>query len=143
MLIENVKAGRDFLFAYRADRLYERIGFAENIDLLEKNSRSIAQLFFIIYLTAFTHWIYLADCFSVKSLISVSCYHLFFFICHDLNIMSFSAFCNSYHLYRLFCFFINKEMLVLRLSQRVGIWKIYDKPAPMECGCNGKSFVRK
>ena len=31
MLIENVKARRDFLFAYGANRLYQRISLAENI----------------------------------------------------------------------------------------------------------------
>ena len=102
MLIENVKACRDFLFAYGANGFYQRIGFAENIYSPEKYSRSVIKLFFVKYLATFARWIYLPDCSSVESLICVSYHQLFFFVRHGVNIRSFSAFCNSYHLYRLF-----------------------------------------
>jgi len=41
MLIEYIKACGNFPLAYWADRLYQSVGFAEDIYGLEKNSRSI------------------------------------------------------------------------------------------------------
>ena len=72
MLIENVKARRDFLLAYGANRLYQRIGLTENIYSPEEYPRSVIKLFFIKYLTTFACWGYLTDCSSVESLICVS-----------------------------------------------------------------------
>jgi len=94
MLIENIKARRDFLFAYGANRFYQRIGSTENIYSSEEYSGSIIKLFFVKYLSAFTSWIYLADCSSVEGLVRISCHKLSFFVRHNINIMPSSNLCN-------------------------------------------------
>jgi hypothetical protein len=82
MLIEYMKVCRDFLFADGTNRFYEGVSFTEDIYGSEEYPRSVIDLFFIKYLTAFTRRIYLSDRCSVKSLISINCYKLFFFPCH-------------------------------------------------------------
>ena len=52
-----MKIRRNFLFAYGANRFYQRIGFTENIYSPEKDPRGVIKLFFIKHLAAFTRWI--------------------------------------------------------------------------------------
>ncbi len=70
---------RNFLFAYGANRFYQGVSFTEDIYGPEEYPRSVIKLFFIKHLTALTRWICLSDCLSVKSLICVNRYKLFFF----------------------------------------------------------------
>ena len=86
LLIHYVEVSRDSPLAYRAHGLYEGEGLTEDIHLFEKNARGIVKFFFVINLPALASWILLTNHISVERLISIYCYQMFFFVCHNNSI---------------------------------------------------------
>jgi hypothetical protein len=83
VLIEDVKTRRDFLLAYGTNWFYQRVSFTEDIYRPEEDPGCVMKLFFTKHLAAFTRGVYLPDCPSMKNLIRINRYKLFFFPCHE------------------------------------------------------------